>query len=364
MIRWPMSFGASPFMRMQRTLAFAVLLTGCDAPLKPLQTDDIRLPQRGLTPSTAIRYLPYGAPIPQSANLDIFPEPYNEQRHGPPLPNSSPERNILSSLAGSLPPIRERKLSGNPFSSAAGSSSQSYSLQIVPSPTTQFFGISENHDAELGVTLPPTSGSTTRYLYTPTVLPPGGSCVEATTMHSRSPGGQTIHRQGWLNWCVPGGQWWVIENMDALFQQKYVRTMNGEAGLSLSLVTPNNGAGYGGCWYGLLYNFSVGGWEQKFGYCGTGTVYHGSGFGGITGWTAWEAWNIVSPGVCPTLPSSRAQGIQLHVSANSGVQYINDFAVGQSVNGPYCWTNFGGTPYTFEFPAEYLGMWRARTPAF
>ena len=152
--------------------------------------------------------------------------------------------------------------------------------------------------------------------------------------------------------------------MTSTFQAKYIRTMNGEPGLSLSMVTPNNGGGYGGCWYGHLYNFSVGGWEQKFAYCGNGVVYHQSGFGGITGWTAWEAWNLVSPGSCPTLPSSRAQAIQLHASSSGGVQYLNDFSASQSVNGSYCWTNFGGQPYTFEYPSEYLGMWRARTPQF
>lgn len=184
-------------------------------------------------------------------------------------------------------------------------------------------------------------------------------------MHSRAPGGTTIHRQGWLTWCAPpSGQWWVLENMDAVFQQKYIRTMNGEPGLSVSLTTPNNGNGFGGCWYGHLYNVSVGGWEQKFGYCGAGAVYHNSAFGGITGWTAWEAWNTVSPGSCPTLPSSRAQAMQLYVSSTGGVQHLNDFAVSHGVNGAYCWTNFDGAPYTFDYPTEFLGMWRARTPNY
>lgn len=91
-------------------------------------------------------------------------------------------------------------------------------------------------------------------------------------------------------------------------------------------------------------------------------VYHGSGFGGITGWTAWEAWNLVSPGSCPSHSSTRAQAIQLYISATNSVQYLNDFGVGSSVNGNYCWTNEGGTPYTLVYPTEFLGMWRAETP--
>ena len=108
----------------------------------------------------------------------------------------------------------------------------------------------------------------------------------------------------------------------------------------------------------------MGGWERKFGYCGSGIVYHQSGFGGTAGWTAWEAWNIVSVGNCPTLPSSRAQAVQLYVASNGGVQYLNDFGVSSGVNGPYCWTNCGRTPFTLEYPTEFLGMWRARTPNF
>lgn len=185
-------------------------------------------------------------------------------------------------------------------------------------------------------------------------------------MHVRSPGTSTVHRQGWYNWCVPqppgGSTWGLIEDMNGTFQQKYVRTMAGELGLSISLVTPNNGQGFGGCWYGHLYNFQVGGWEQKFAYCGSGVVYHNSALSGTAGWTAWEAWNLVSPTSCPAHNSTRAQAIQLMISASGGVQYINDFGVGHSVNGSYCWTNFGGSPFTFVYPAEYLGMWRAQTP--
>jgi hypothetical protein len=242
--------------------------------------------------------------------------------------------------------------------------SESYSITILPSPGSQFFGVYQNHDVQLGIQLPSTTGSP-RYLYAPTLLPSGGTCVETTTMHKRSPGTSTIHQQGWFNWCVPGGAWQGFEDMNASFQNKYVRSMNGELALSISIVTPNDGNTFAGCWYGHLYNFNIGGWEQKVAFCGD-TTYVPSGLNQTLGWTAWESTNLVAQGNCPSLQGVRAMSIQLYVSSHGGVQYLTDFPSnwGTGSTSPYCWTNFqGGTPYTFSFPASGLvSSWRADTP--
>lgn len=147
--------------------------------------------------------------------------------------------------------------------------------------------------------------------------------------------------------------------MNGPFQNAYVRTFGGEPGISISLVTPNDGNGHGGCWFGNIYNFLVGGWEQKFTYCGGGVTYS---IANNDGWTAWESYNLISPGNCQTFPSIRGQLIQLYVSWSGGVQYLEDFALGTSTTANYCWTNFGGTPYTFDWPSGTPGTWRARTP--
>lgn len=154
--------------------------------------------------------------------------------------------------------------------------------------------------------------------------------------------------------------------MDAGFQSKYVRTFAGEPGLHVSITTPNNGNQFGGCWYGHLYNFNVGGWEQKFAYCGTGTVYLPAGINPAHGWSAWESYNLVSTQSCPTIEGVRGMFIQMLVSATGGVQYLTDFPhiVGTGSSSAYCWTNVGGTPYTFTWPAAGIpAAWLADTPS-
>lgn len=308
------------------------------------------------------QFLPYGLSIPETARLTQVPEPYQVAKHGPAFPNSQPNANLVGRPGFVSPPSPGRWAKYPP---PLVTGSQSYSMSINPNPASQFFGIYQNHDVQLSVQLPSTTGSP-RYLYSPTLLPSGGTCVEATTMHTRSAGASTIHQQGWFNWCVPGGTWWVIEDMNASFQNKYVRFMNGELALSISIVTPNDGDTRAGCWYGHLYNFTVGGWEQKFGYCGA-TTYSPSANGGNSGWTAWESTNLVAPGSCPSLQGVRAMSIQVNVSSSGGVQYLSDFwpgpIVGSGSSSPYCWTNVGGSPYTFSFPASGLvSSWRADTP--
>lgn len=298
-----------------------------------------------------------------NAVLYAYPEPYDPVRHGPALPNSSYDDNLVTAPGFQAPPHPNRKATQNQAPPPLAGISQAYSLVINPSDTSQFFGIYQNNDVQLDIVLPKAT-DVTRYLYSPTVLPPGGACVETTTIHQRSPGTSTIHRHGWYNWCLDTngdglGEWAYIEDMNASFQNKYVRTFGGEPGISISLVTPNNGQGYGGLWVGHLYNFQVGGWEQKFSYNGNGTTY-----APLQGWTAWESWNLLSSGNCPTVPSVRAQLIQLYVSWSGGVQYLEDFPqnYNHSTSSAYCWTNSGGTPYTFTFPTDAYGTWRADTP--
>lgn len=320
--------------------------TGPGSPEGPVHAEPLVL-------SFGLRYLPYGVPVPEGTKLAAVPEPYSFARHGAGIPNTQPEANIVE-RPGFVPP---------PPPIAQGS--DSYWLRIMPSTPAQFFGISQINDAQLSLQLPATSGST-RYLYAPTILPSGGSCVEATTLHSRAANSTTVHRQGWYNWCVgPAGAWWVQENMDPTFQSKYVRHFNGELGLHVSIVTPNNGSMYGGCWYGHLYNFNVGGWEQKFSYCGTGTVYLPPPLNPTWGWTAWESYNLISESSCPSVQGVRAQVIVVNVSATGAAQFLTDFPsnIGAGSSSSQCWTGLGGAPYTFIFPStSILSTWQADTP--
>lgn len=140
--------------------AFVVGLIGCsDAPtanrLPPRVSGEVRDARELLAPEV----LPYGVPIPVDTSLNAFPEPYQPEKHGPALPNSSPGANLVGQLADDLPPRPQSgaaRFSGPP---PLVSESQSYSLGIFPSPATQFYGINLTHDAELSVQLPAVSGS-------------------------------------------------------------------------------------------------------------------------------------------------------------------------------------------------------------
>lgn len=194
-------------VRLSPLLVLAMTLLSCtDGPASPSPVIRATRNMASLgARSVAIggpKYLPYGVPIPVDSILDSYPRPFTFAEHGPPIVGSTKETNLLAKPGYHPPPppgfFGQRR--GPSISDFGGG--QAFSIPIVPNPATQFFGIYQNNDVELGLVLPSTSGAT-RFLYSPTILPPGGTCVEATIIHRRDKGGTTKHQLGWYNWCYP-----------------------------------------------------------------------------------------------------------------------------------------------------------------
>lgn len=305
--------------------------------------------------------MPYGVPVPPDQPLTALPEPYNPQKHGASLPDQTPQANRIGT-PGYVPGPSPRRLPGPPSSSAPAPGDVDRPIYLYTN-TVRWHGVAATHDVRADMALPPASTLTNAgavFIYAPTLLPPGGSCVEATTIHQRTQNdAATVHLQGWYDWCGynrPGGVagWYYQQPMDALFFNNYVRTYNGQPAISISIVTPTN---YNGCWYGHLYNYSVGGWEQKISSCGTTQIGHN------TGWTAWESWNLQYG--CPVLANARATQINFADPRPGQPDWVaitdhpNDMAV--SVGYGPCWSQ---NTYTFQMPApgEAANSWLAHTP--
>lgn len=323
----------------------------------------------------AQRYLPVGTIVPVGVPITAPPEPFDSRRHT--YASSSLDAiNLVGKPGEVLPPrFRSRKtpsgsvgfVQGTP---APGSADFAIKMQQY---TQQWYGVYQVNDVGLDLVLPQRTAQDTGYVYAPTLLPPGHTCIEVTTVHRRGPGASapTKHYQGWFDWCYLGptgveGRWAVFVPIDAQsgFLDRYVREYLGKPTLTVSIVTPTT---FNGCWYGHMYDYLVGGWVQTLASCTRPTSYSPGDFGGAHGWTAWESWYVAGNPVCPLLLDIRALNIQFANPNTSQFQPITDTPNDVSATGSVsnCWTNLGYGPYTFVFPGGGAGLpansWKAIT---
>lgn len=305
----------------------------------------------------APRYLPYGVPVPVGEAIDAGPEPYQPAKHGPPLRNTQPERNMAAQRGANLPRVdsngkgpRGRPDNPGPPGAAGGAASDGPDLpRPMPGSGDRGFwinagtGVYAANDAQTDLVIPDNAVGTT--IYAPTHMPAGNSCIETTTAHWRDTGQpSTTHGHGFWDHCFKKG-WYTFEYMDATWKSKYVRTLDGEDRYYTQVDKSGN------CWRGLLYNFTAGQWEEKVSpaVCGSSTQ---------SGWTMWESHGLMDVAkVCPSFPSIRASGIQILTSSG----WVALGTGNSSVLGPYgmCWTN---NTYAFHVHAANSD-WHAHTPS-
>ncbi len=246
---------------------------------------------------------------------------------------------------------------GTPLAALPAPPSESVAFNAPPSaqaPISQWYGVYSVHDIGTSITLPPPDSSV---LYAPTLLAPGGSCIEMTTAHF----GRPIQHQLWAwDWCRGSlGQGTLALRWDLTdpgFQSTYVRTYNGRPTIVVANVTPNTGSTNGQCWYMNIYNYIVGGYVQLFTSCGytlTNEVETG------LGWSMWEEHYFTAPNLCPSVASVGASAISF---ANNGAwdpitNHPSDYT---QFNYGSCWTGGG---YSFITPVSGAsdGSWRALT---
>ena len=347
-----------------RTFAFlALLVISCTRTPDGINSPNDNQPASA-GPPDAPRWLPVGTRVPPGQPIAFPPEPYNPQKHGPALPNPTPEANLIGKR-GFIPPSPPHAFAPSRTGALRNLSDPTPSKgdRVIRlfNTTRAWYGGYAVHDIEPDLNVPPIRTFTTAeqiYIYAPTFLVPN-SCIEMTTYHSRSTNDtEMANMQGWFDWCGSntGGtpNWVIIEPVNfPSFKDHYVRTYKGKPTVALSVVTPTSRTG---CWYGHLYDYQSGGWVQKVTSCGSTQIGHHQG------WTAWESYNIMDSS-CLTLPSIRAMEVRLaDPFTNTFVpftDYPDDYDTFFGGTG-LCWTN---STYTFSFPASGLGAnsWIAET---
>jgi hypothetical protein len=306
-------------------------------------------------------WLPVGTKVPVGDTLVALPEPYDPARHGPAQKNPIEFENFATRPGfAHAPKRRALSLLGGP---PAGTGDRGFLLHQNSRPWYAVYAV---YDINMSLALPAAwGGNSGVYVYAPTMMPPGGACVEVTQRYQRQAGGSTTGKWfGIVDWCetdAPEGyEWALLEPQVTSWTNRYVRTYEGKPTYLVTIVTPNTGNTMGQCWSANLYDYILGGWVERLNRCGTPQHGHGT-----TGWTLWESWYLAqSAATCPSLPSIRSFEVML-LDPNTGLpvpftDWPNDF----SQHGPQgvCWESPG--PYTFTTPIPGLSAnsWRGNTP--
>ncbi|MGY0230926.1 hypothetical protein [Longispora urticae] len=102
------------------------------------------------------------------------------------------------------------------------------------------------------------------FMYTPTMKPPGGSCIEITTAYWRYNGTNTNEVWAW-DWCGEGGPKKEV-NIDAAFLAKYTTTVDGRPAYTVKVertVVASN------TWTAYLFNVQTNAWDTFYTQKGT-----------------------------------------------------------------------------------------------
>lgn len=304
-------------MRSTMRLCWRFALLGCLAML--VGCANTRLEATGVTEPepAAEEYLPYGVPVPPGVELMALPQPFDPAKMGPADPDSTPELNLAAS------PTSEYRHMPNPmdkFDTDLVGSPESHNLSamavehhnsngywLYKTAAKPLARAQANHDVQNNTVIPqPTSGTRGVYYYAPTLMPPGRSCIESTTIHRRkTPGGAAEHLHGFWDWCGPTADFLVVKNLqNATFRNAYVRVYAGEEFL-VTYVHQDPG---NGCWGAGFLNYSTGKYERQFYRCGTNRGAWDEG------WTMWESYNVEQNNAgpdCVSTPPIKAAGIKV-----------------------------------------------------
>ena len=309
------------------------------------------------------QWLPVGTRVPPGQAISAPPEPYDPAKHGPALPAPTDEVN-LAARPDFVPPPKRVPTGPNPPPPGSGDRGIGWSQITKP-----WYGAYSVYDVQCNLYIDTVfAGEPGAFIYAPTTLAAGGTCIEITQVYERLRGVAATKKVfGLYDWCQsdPNQRWALLEDEeDSVFKTRYVRSYQGRDTYSVAVVTPNTGHTSGQCWYAHIYNYEVGGWVQRLVSCGTS--YSGTG---NAGWTIWESWFTANDNVCRTYPSIRALDIALADPDSAKFLPFTNYPQdhwNHAPNGMYCWSgpDIWGTIYTFEFPVPGLAAntWRGDTP--
>jgi hypothetical protein len=348
--------------------AVAALVGGCSDPSVPTEPRTIRtaLLTRG---SAKKAWLPVGTVVPVGQSISATPEPFEPSRHQP-LVNPTIEPNLVDSPGFVPPPKRAHRPPPAPSSDqvvamtpippppgVAGTADMGWFLYQRPTP---WYGVYQVNDLQMSLALPPptSAGLPGVFLYAPTLLAPGGSCLEVSQVYRRLTDGVTTGKIfGVFDWCQSGtdGAWIVMQAQVQSWQDRYVRSYLGRPTYTVTVVTPNTGNTMGQCWYAAIYDYLAGGYTQVASRCGNTNIGLIVGAGEVrTGWTLWESWYFMDGGRCPAVPSIRA--LDISYAHPDSIVYV-PFSNYPSQRAPkpaegVCWTN---STFSFDSPVPGAG---------
>lgn len=212
-------------------------------------------------------------------------------------------------------------------------------------------------------------------IYAPTTLPAGGTCIEATVVHSHAQYSGLIsdHALGFWDWCGDANHFHNQIDLttpanQATYEEILLPDFNAqELTLAIYIVPdhPSLPSGSSDCWTAYLYNSSLSAYEQKFRSCGTPP---NDNHGVYNGWIMHESYRMQGPysPTCPTLQSTGANGVSVNVNGT----WQTVLEPGDPANNPAmtaallvdgaCWLNSTYTIY--NEPAGVRNGWFGMTP--
>jgi len=310
--------------------------------------------------------------VAPGGSITYTPRPLDRARGEVPLPRSLRASEGMSRRAGFRFPPRY-KVAANPSDGAPppGGDGADRGLYLdVSFPAV--YGTSVIADAGLDRSLPAAlDGSNPVYLFAPTLLPGGGSCIEASIITTRNSGSDTTtyHFFGYYDWCASATGWVDWFPINQTFQNAYVRTADGRPTVTFSVSTVGGYVTPPRCWFVDVYNYTVGGWEQFYSSCGTTNIFT---YPQTEGWLMWETYNLVNSSTCPSIQSTRAIDIRLFHADSYGngssfpitdyPQYVTQHGANPPYDVALC---YGSGAYTFSYPGPSglpYNSWLAETP--
>lgn len=334
-----------------------LLLSACEAPppsglLRTPESADLQ----GSIPEE--RWLKVGTKVAVGDSITAPPEPYSPARHGTSLRSDVTFPNVARRPEYASAPKRGRSEANRPFEvPPPGTGDKGFWLSQASAP---WFGTYAVYDLNPSLGLPTPWNANGVWVYAPTMMPPGGSCVEVSQVYRRLNGGTTTGKLfGLWDWCQSGtGEFDVLEAQVTAWTNRYVRTYQGKPTYAVAIVTPNTGRTMGQCWYAHLYDYLLGGWVQRLARCGTPVRQSPS-----LGWTMWESWWLMNTSSCPSVSSIRSLDIVLYSPSTSSPVPFTDANADYSPLGPSgtCWLN-GVYSFASPVPGLSVNSWRGNTP--
>jgi hypothetical protein len=295
-----------------------------------------------------MKFLPIGVPVPPGGVADGYPVPYAPGIYPEPMQTSSPSivpnvpKALLDSVLvwrGSSPTSGARGLSRG-IGAGSGihamtAGDQGWNLPGTPISLYAAIAI------DTGVTLP--TNATNDELVGAWLFAGSPSCMQVAAFALRPAGTSSATTPYlWSTGCSGGnGQW----TMDATWQSKYARTLNGR--LEFIAQTGTYSCANSPCFWVLIFNFTMAQWE----------ILKASTGGYSTGFDSGTMYSTTNMLSCPTIPSGQVDGV-LWYSPPDATWYAASFysAPPRHLN-QYCFANG-----YWDFYAPYGNGWVAATP--